>query len=253
MLKIESNIAIQAKKGFTIYYVDCLQKNKTMNHRFLFLVIALTISCISVQKINAQGRNLLNRNILVKIKDIQKCFSDSIKRYDYKKDEALYAQKYKLFYGEKLKNLKDLYQSIYDKEVIIGKIDPNLSFKATNGLQIESKVNVPQAEAEKKKSIDIAEVENYQQLAELKKQLTVNFPVYLMEDFPGGIYRCKLNFTIDVDGKFKKVRYSESSDTEFSIISGLFLYAIGGLEKPLIYKGKPIMQTFAQPIVLTFE
>ncbi|WP_273005969.1 hypothetical protein [Chryseobacterium sp.] len=224
-----------------------------MNHRFLFLVIALTISCISVQKINAQGRNLLNRNILVKIKDIQKCFSDSIKRYDYKKDEALYAQKYKLFYGEKLKNLKDLYQSIYDKEVIIGKIDPNLSFKATNGLQIESKVNVPQAEAEKKKSIDIAEVENYQQLAELKKQLTVNFPVYLMEDFPGGIYRCKLNFTIDVDGKFKKVRYSESSDTEFSIISGLFLYAIGGLEKPLIYKGKPIMQTFAQPIVLTFE
>lgn len=224
-----------------------------MNHRFLFLVIALTISCISVQKINAQGRNLLNRNILVEIKDIQKCFSDSIKRYDYKKDEALYAQKYNFFYGEKLKNLKDLYQSIYDKEVIIGKIDPNLSFKATNGLQIENKVNVPQAEAEKKKSIDIAEVENYQQLAELKKQLTVNFPVYLMEDFPGGIYRCKLNFTIDVDGKFKKVRYSESSDTEFSIISGLFLYAIGGLEKPLIYKGKPIMQTFAQPIVLTFE
>lgn len=227
-----------------------------MNHRFLFLVIALTISCISVQKINAQGRNLLNRNILVEIKDIQKCFSDSIKRYDYKKDEALYAQKYKLFYGEKLKNLKDLYQSIYDKEVIIGKIDPNLSFKATNGLQIES--NVPQAkgiplESEKKKSIDIAEVENYQQLAELKKQLTVNFPVYLIEDFAGGIYRCKLNFTIDVDGKFKKVRYSESSDTEFSIISGLFLYAIGGLEKPLIYKGKPIMQTFAQPIVLTFE
>lgn len=224
-----------------------------MNHRFLFLVIALTISCISVQKINAQGRNLLNRNILVEIKDIQKCFSDSIKRYDYKKDEALYAQKYKLFYGEKLKNLKGLYQSIYDKEVIIGKIDPNLSFKATNGLQIENKVNVPQAEAEKKKSIDIAEVENYQQLAELKKQLTVNFPVYLIEDFAGGIYRCKLNFTIDVDGKFKKVRYSESSDTEFSIISGLFLYAIGGLEKPLIYKGKPIMQTFAQPIVLTFE
>ncbi|MFP3833173.1 hypothetical protein [Chryseobacterium sp. SIMBA_028] len=229
-----------------------------MNQRFLLLVIALTISCLSVQKINAQGKKLLNRNILVEIKDIQKCFSDSIKRYDYKKDEALYAQKYKLFYGEKLKNLKDLYQSIYDKEVIIGKIDPNLSFKATNGLQIENNVNVPQAEgiplqAEKKKSVDIAEVENYQQLAELKKQLTLNFPVYLIEDFAGGIYRCKLNFTIDVDGKFKKVKYNKSSDTEFSIISGLFLYAIGGLEKPLIYKGKPIIQTFAQPIVLTFE
>ncbi|WP_045500848.1 hypothetical protein [Chryseobacterium sp. StRB126] len=227
-----------------------------MNQRFLLLVIALTISCISVQKINAQGKKLLNRNILVEIKDIQNRFSDSIKRYDYKKDEALYARKYKLFYGEKLKNLKDLYQSIYDKEVIIGKIDPNLSFKATSGVQIEN--NFPQTEVtlleeEKKKSIDIAEVENYQQLVELKKQLTVDFPVYLMDDSAGGIYRCKLNFIIDVDGKFKKVKYSESSDTEFGIISGLFLSAIGGLEKPLIYNNKPIIQTFAQPIVLRFE
>lgn len=227
-----------------------------MNHRLLLFVIALTISCISIQKLNAQGKKLVNKHILVEIKDIQKRFSDSIKRYDYKKDEALYVQKYKLFYGEKLKSLKDLYQSVYDKEVIIGKIDPNLSFTATSGIQIEN--NFPQAEvtpleAGVKKSIDIAEVENYQQLAELKKQLTVDYPVYLMDDSVGGIYRCKLNFIIDVDGKFKKIKYSESSNTEFGIISGLFLSAIGGLEKPLIYNNKPIIQTFAQPIVLRFE
>ncbi|UTX46637.1 hypothetical protein [Chryseobacterium sp. MA9] len=213
------------------------------------------ISFISVQKIHAQGKKLLNENILTEVKNIRKRFSDSIKRYDYKKDGVLYGQKYRRFYGEKLKDLKDLYQSVYDKEVVIGKIDPGISFKATNGIQTEN--NVPQAgttppEEVKNKFIDIAEVENYQQLAELKKQLTVNFPVYLIEDFDGGIYRCKLNFTIDVDGKFKKVKYS-GSDTEFNIISALFLYAIGGLEKPLIYNKKPILQAFAQPIVLRFE
>ncbi len=87
----------------------------------------------------------------------------------------------------------------------------------------------------------------------MKNQLTVDFPVYLIEDIDGGVYRCKLNFTIDLDGKFKKVKYSGSSDTEFGIISVLFLYAVGGLEKPLIYNKKPTVQNFAQPIVLRFE
>ncbi|PWN63220.1 hypothetical protein [Chryseobacterium oncorhynchi] len=227
-----------------------------MKHRFLLFVSALVISFISVQKINAQGKKLLNRNILVEIKNIQKRFSDSINRYDYKKDKVLYSQKYKRFYGEKLKGFEDLYHSISDKEVIIGKIDPNISFRATKEIQVEN--NVLQSEVNpplvlKNKSIDIAEVENYQQLVELKKQMTVNFPAYLMEDFGEGVYRCKLNFIIDVDGKFKKVKYSESSNMEFSIISVLFLYAIGGLDNPLMYNKKPIIQSFAQPIVLNFK
>ncbi|AZA52095.1 hypothetical protein [Chryseobacterium sp. G0201] len=228
-----------------------------MNHRFLLFFITLIISSLSVQKINAQEKQpLMNGNILTEIKKIQKRFSDSVKRYDYKKDAALYSQKYRGFYGEKLKNLKSLYQSIYDKEVLIGKADPTILFKATTGIQIENNVRqtgITPPEEVKNNSIDIAEVENYQQLGALKKQLTVDFPVYLIEDIDGGVYRCKLNFTIDVDGKFKKVKYSGSSDTEFGIISALFLYTVGGLEKPLIYNKKPIVQNFAQPIVLRFE
>jgi hypothetical protein len=227
-----------------------------MAYRFLLFFVALMISCLSVQKMNAQGKKLQNSTIITEVKNIQKRFSDSVKRYDYKKDAALYRQKYGGFYGEKLKNLKDLYQSIYDKEVIIGKTDPSISFKTASGIQVENNVfqtGITPPKEVKNKSVDIAEVENYQQLEELKKRLTLDFPIYLMEDFYGESYRCKLNFTIDVDGRFKKVKYSESSNTEFSIISALFLYAIGGLEKPLLYNKKPIVQTFAQPIILRFE
>lgn len=226
------------------------------SHCILFF-IAFIISSLSVQKISAQEKKvLMNRGILTEVKNIQKLFSDSVKRYDYKKDAALYHQKYRTFYGEKIKNLKSLYQSIYDKDVVIGKADPGISFKAVNGGQIEN--NVPQAgitpqKEVKNTSINIAEVENYQQLVDLKKQLTVDFPVYLIDDLTGEPYRCKLNFTIDVDGKFKKVQYSESSDKEFGIISALFLYAVGGLEKPLIYNKKPIVQTFSQPIIVVFK
>lgn len=253
LLRIEFN----QKRRFAIYYVDCLPKNKTMNHRFLLFFIVLMISSVSVQKMNAQEKKpLMNGNILTEVKNIQKRFSDSVRRYDYKKDEVLYSQKYRLFYGEKLNSLKNLYQKIYDKEVMIGKIDPNVSFKTASGVQAEN--NVPQTgitppEQVKNNSIDIAEVENFQQLGELKKRLTADFPVRLIEDLDGGTYRCNLNFVIDIDGKFKNVKYKGASDTEFGIISALFLYAIGGLEKPLLYNQKPIVQNFAQPIVLRFE
>jgi hypothetical protein len=222
-----------------------------MNNRFLLFFLILIISSLSVQNINAQEKNkLLDRNILTEVKNIQKRFSDSLNRYDYKKDSAVYLGKYRIFYGEKIRNLKNIYQKIYDKEGMIGKIDPSLSFKITNGLQIENNVSEEYA---KNKPIDITEVENYQQLEELRKQLTKNFPVYLLEDYEGATYRCILNFNIDVDGKFKNVRYSGSSNTEFGIISALFLYAIGTLEKPLFYNKIPIAQNFSQPIVLRFE
>jgi len=222
-----------------------------MNNRFLLFFLTLIFSSLSVQNINAQEKNkLLDRNILTEVKNIQKRFSDSLNRYDYKKDSAVYLRKYRIFYSEKIKNLENLYQKIYDKEVMIGKIDPNISFKITNGVQIENNASV---EGAKNKSIDFTEVENYQQLEELRKQLTKNFPVYLLEDYEGGIYRCVLNFNIDVDGKFKNVKYSGSSNTEFGIISALFLYAIGTFEKPLFYNKIPIVQNFSQPIVLRFE
>ncbi|MFP3593363.1 hypothetical protein [Chryseobacterium sp. SIMBA_038] len=229
-----------------------------MNHRFLLFFIAFMISSVSVQKMNAQDKKaLMNGNILTEVKNIQKRFSDSVKHYDYKKDQVLYSQKYRTFYSEKLNNLKNLYQKIYDKEVMIGKIDPNISFKTASGIQTENNVppavgNTPPEEV-KNAPIDISQVENFQQLGELKKRLTADFPVRLIEDLDGGTYRCNLNFVIDIDGKFKNVKYKGASDTEFGIISALFLYAIGGLEKPLLYNQKPIVQNFAQPIVLRFE
>lgn len=116
-----------------------------------------------------------------------------------------------------------------------------------------TQTGITSSEEIKNKSIDITEVENFQQLQELQKQLTNNFPTYLVEELDEGVYRCKLTFIIDIDGKFKKVKYSEASKTEFGIISALFLYAIGGLEKPLLYNQKPIVQNFTQPIVLRFE
>lgn len=246
-----------------------------MNNRFLLFFIALFISSLSIQKMNAQVKKTLqNGNLLTEVKKIQNRFSDSLSHYDYKKDSVVYTEKYKSFYGEKIRDLKNLYQNIYDKEVMIGKVDPSISFKTTTGMQIEN--NVPQTrilskeevnnatitiaqpritppEVVKSKSVDIAEVENYKQLDELKKRLTIDFPTYLIEDLGGEIYRCKLNFTIDVDGKFKKIKYTGSSNTEFGVISALFLYAIGGLEKPLFYDKKPIVQSFAQPITLRFE
>lgn len=234
-----------------------LQKNHIMNNRFLLFFIAFIISFLSVQKIEAQEKKkLLNGNVFIEVKNIQKRFSDSISHYDYKKNSVLYSEKYKVFYSEKIQNLKNLYQSIYDKDVIIGKVNTGISFKTTSGVQAESNgsdASSTPPEEVKNNTVDIAQVENYKQLEDLKKQLTTDFPVYLIEDYEGGTYRCKLNFVIDVDGKFKHVKYSGSSDTEFSIISALFLYAIGSLEKPLYYNKLPLVQNFSQPIVLRFE
>ncbi|PQA95597.1 hypothetical protein B0A69_04255 [Chryseobacterium shigense] len=218
--------------------------------------MTLVIFSLSVQTTQAQEKKKWqNRNILTEVKTIQKRFSDSISHYDYKKNADLYSKKYKGFYIEKIRNLESLYQSILDQETIIGKVDKSILFKTTNGIQVENTVvpgEIVSPNGVKSKSVDITEVENYQQLEDLKKRLTVDFPVYLIED-EEGTYRCQLNFIIDVDGKFKKVQYSGSSGTEFKIISALFLYAIGGLEKPLYYDKKPIIQLFSQPIVLRFQ
>ncbi|KMQ65810.1 hypothetical protein ACM46_08140 [Chryseobacterium angstadtii] len=227
-----------------------------MNNRFTSFLIAFLFLFLSAHKMEAQEkRKLLNGNILTEVKNIQKRFSDSISHYDYKKNSVLYSEKYRAFYSEKIQNLKNLYQSIYEKDVITGKFDTSILFKATNEIQtntVSPQEAAPQAET-KSKIVDIAQIENYQQLTDLKKRLTVDFPVYLIEDSGEELYQCKLNFIIDVDGKFKKIKYSGSSGTEFNIISALFLYAIGSLEKPLLYNKKPIIQQFSQPIIVRFE
>lgn len=190
----------------------------------------LIISFLSVQKMNAQEtKKFLNGNILTEVKNIQKRFSDSISHYNYKENSVVYGEKYRIFYGEKLKDLKNLYQNTYDKEVMIGK------FETTKGISSPS------------------QLENFNQLQDLQKRLTADFPLYLMRDSSEGTFRCMLSFTVDVDGKFKNVKYSGTSGTEFNIISALFLYAIGGLEKPLLYDKTPVVQKFSQPIVVRFE
>lgn len=201
-----------------------------MSRRFVLLFTTLIISFLSVQKMNAQEKKkLLNENILTELKYIQKRFSDSISHYNYKENSVVYSEKYRSFYGEKLKDLKTLYQNIYDKEVMIGKV-------------------------EKREEISsLSQVENSEQLQDLQKRLTSDFPLYLMRDSSEGTFRCILTFIVDVDGKFKKVKYSGASGTEFNIISALFLYAIGGLEKPLLYEKTPFIQNFSQPIVVRFE
>jgi hypothetical protein len=178
---------------------------------------------------NAQEKKFLNGNILTEVKNIQKRFSDSVGHYNYKENSVLYEEKYKTFYTEKLQALKNLYQSIYDKETLIGK-------------------------AEKINEINpFDQVENKIQLQDLQKRLTSDFPTYLLNNYGDETFRCILNFTIDTDGKFKKVKYSGTSGTEFNIISALFLYAIGGLDKPLFLDKTPISLNFAQPIVVRFD
>ncbi|WP_326980901.1 hypothetical protein VUJ46_11320 [Chryseobacterium sp. MYb264] len=179
---------------------------------------------------NAQTKGkLLNGNILTEVKNIQKRFSDSISHYNFQKNSVLYDEKYRHFYGEKLRDLKNLYQNIYDKDIVIGKVGANGGISS------------------------LAQIENGQQILDLQKRLTIDFPTYLMTNDSDETHRCTLNFLIDEDGKFKKIKYSGTSGTEFNIISALFLYAIGGLEKPLFFENKPITQNFSQPIVVKFE
>lgn len=201
-----------------------------MNYRLVWFFTTLIISFLSIQKMNAQEKKkLLNGNILTEVKNIQKRFSDSISHYNYKENSDLYSEKYRSFYGEKLRDLKNLYQNIYDKEALTGKVE---TIKGMSSL---------------------SQIENGEQLKDLQKRLTSDFPVYLLKDNSEGVFRCTLNFTVDVDGKFKKVKYSGTSGTEFNIISALFLYAIGGLEKPLLYNKTEVAQNFSQPIVVRFE
>lgn len=201
-----------------------------MNYRLVWFFMTLIISFLSIQKMNAQEKKkFLNGNILTEVKNIQKRFSDSISHYNYKENPDLYSEKYRSFYGEKLRDLKNLYQNIYDKETLTGKVE---TIKGMSSL---------------------SQIENGEQLKDLQKRLTSDFPVYLLKDNSEGVFRCTLNFTIDVDGKFKKVKYSGTSGTEFNIISALFLYAIGGLEKPLLYNKTEVAQNFSQPIVVRFD
>ncbi len=131
-----------------------------MKSRFILLLMTLIIFSFGVQKINAQEKKkFMNGNILTAVKTIQKNFSDSISRYDYKKNADLYSKKYKVFYIEKIQNLESLYQSIFDKEVIIGKVDQSILFKTANGIQVENTVSPGESQSQneiKSKSVDMS-------------------------------------------------------------------------------------------------
>lgn len=180
---------------------------------------------------------ITNDLILKEVQQIDRVFSNSLGKYDFKKNKTLYLEKYRNFYNIKIENLTKLYQDLYDESIANESIDK----KSLNADKQTSDVQ-----------ISLADMENGAQLKELGLFLRNNYPSYLFSDESSGTYRCKLNFLVDTDGKFKKVKYS-GEKLEFNLVSALFLYSIGYLEKPLRSKNQVIKQYFALPVTLLIE
>ncbi len=218
----------------------------------LILIISSIIFSLSFQKIDAQQKKkFFNENILTEVKIIQKRFSDSVARYDYKKDSILFSSKYRQFYSDKIDGLKNLHENLYDKHKLIGKYDSGIFIRHTEPPKEDQKPEIFN-EIEIREIVDADQIENYQQVDDLRKSLPINFPFYLFEDGAEDLYKCILTYFVDVDGKFKRIGYS-GENIEFNLISALYLYAIEGFEKPLFYNKKPLVRIFAQPITLNLQ
>ncbi|KIA85969.1 hypothetical protein [Kaistella jeonii] len=199
-------------------------------------VFFLVFFFFSFQSVFGQIK-ITNDQILKEVQQIKKVFSDSLKRYDFKKDEHLYSEKYRTFYSVKIESLSKLYQDLYDRSVAdVSTLEKSgTSENQTSDLQL-----------------GIEDIENGEQLKELGLFLRTNYPAYLFSDYSSATYRCKLNFLVDTDGKFKKVKYSGES-LAFNLMTALFLYSIDHLEKPLRHNDQLIKQNFAQPVTLVIE
>ena len=177
----------------------------------------------------------IDRSLIKKAEVIQKECEDSISRYDIKLDKDLWKEKYSEFYRKKIVKLKTLYEKLYNEDQV-----SNGTSQTVTSIIDKDKNFVP-----------ITEIENYSQLSDLNVYLRNNFPSdYFMNS--SGKFSCKLNFLVDVDGVFKKIKYSGDNE-EFNLISAIFLYSVKKVEKPLLYKDKPVKGNFSQPITLIIE
>jgi hypothetical protein len=199
-------------------------------YRFLFLLLFFSLN------FSAQNTKFsIDKSLIKKAKEIRKECEDSISHYDLKKNEELWKTKYSEFYRKKIKKLTDLYEQLYNNDQVS---------------TIES-LNVSSIDVEVNKNIAIAETQNYSQLLDLNLFLQKNFPHEFYMDYEGK-YTCKLDFLVDVDGKFKKIKYS-GEKLEFNLLSAIYMYSVEKLEKPLLYKNKAIKGNFRQPITLIIE
>ena len=177
----------------------------------------------------------IDRALIQKAEVIQKECEDSISRYDIKLDKDLWKEKYSEFYRKKIVKLKTLYEKLYNEDQV-----SNGTSQTVTSIIDKDKNFVP-----------ITEIENYSQLSDLNVYLRNNFPSdYFMNS--SGKFSCKLNFLVDVDGVFKKIKYSGDNE-EFNLISAIFLYSVNKVEKPLLYNDKPVKGNFSQPITLIIE
>lgn len=177
----------------------------------------------------------IDRSLIKKATIIQKECEDSISRYDIKLDKNLWKEKYSEFYRKKIVKLKTLYEKLYNEDQVSNGTSQTVTYIIDKD----------------KNFIPIYEIENYSQLSNLNVYLRNNFPSdYFMDS--SGKFSCKLNFLVDVDGVFKKIKYSGDNE-EFNLISSIFLYSVKKVEKPLLYNDKPVKGYFSQPITLIIE
>ncbi len=198
--------------------------------RILFIFVFIGNFCFA-QKASFS----IDRALIQKAEVIQKECEDSISRYDIKLDKDLWKEKYSEFYRKKIVKLKTLYEKLYNEDQV-----SNGTSQTVTSIIDKDKNFVP-----------ITEIENYSQLSDLNVYLRNNFPSdYFMNS--SGKFSCKLNFLVDVDGVFKKIKYSGDNE-EFNLISAIFLYSVKKVEKPLLYNDKPVKGNFSQPITLIIE
>ena len=177
----------------------------------------------------------IDRSLIKKAEVIQKECEDSISRYDIKLDKDLWKEKYSEFYRKKIVKLKTLYEKLFNEDQVSKGTSQTVTYIIDKD----------------KNFIPIYEIENYSQLSDLNVYLRNNFPSdYFMDS--SGKFSCKLNFLVDVDGVFKKIKYSGDNE-EFNLISAIFLYSVKKVEKPLLYNDKSVKGYFSQPITLIIE
>ncbi|MFC6268258.1 hypothetical protein [Frigoriflavimonas asaccharolytica] len=221
--------------------------------RFCYLSLVFFFSL----NFSAQITNFsVDKSLIKKAEEIREECNDSISHYSYKKNEELWKKKYSEFYLKKMVKLKTLYEQLYNAD----QISTLTSFTVINGKEKPDTANtiseksIKQASdlaKEEHPSISIAETENFEQLADLNIFIRQNFPQQFYMDGDGR-YTCQLKFLIDVDGKFKKIKYN-GEKAEFNLLSAIYLYSIQKLEKPLLYKGNAVKGNFQQPITLIIQ
>ena len=196
------------------------------------------------------------RKLIDHIDAIYADFDQEISQYDFKKDPLQYQQGILAAQEIKEAKLKKIYEEIFGEDHLLAKKFLQETVDVKDSARILPEVakdplvyiKISKNEMEEAKAISI------QKLATVRSELAKNFPTKYIANSPFALdfYRVELFFTVDIDGKIKRIK-PKGSDREFNYLSALYFYSLNFNVTPLMFKNELFPNSYMIPLKFNLE